>query len=124
MSAMYGAENSTGNGSAGGGPPQQGRQSLGDHGRHIQHEAEALAAAVCDTADGVQLYVAEQVEHRPLTTLGLAAGIGFVLGGGLSARLTVVVLGTATRLATAVAARALSARILGRDSTAARNTSA
>jgi len=122
---MSDAGTSKDNGSAGEHrrPPQE-SPSLADHGRQIQREAEALATTVRDTADDVQRYVAEQVEHRPLTTLGLAAGVGFVLGGGLSARLTVVLLGTATRLATAVVARELGARILGPGSTAAKPTSA
>jgi len=98
-------------------------RSLGDHGREIQHEAEALATAVRDTADDVQRFLTEQVKQRPFTTLGVAAGVGYVLGGGLSARLTIVLLGTATRLATAVAARELSARILGHDSTSAQSKS-
>ena len=119
---MSDAENSRGNGSASG--PWRQPQSLGDHGRQIQHDAQALATAVRDAADDVQCYLAEQVEQRPLTTLGVAAGVGFVLGGGLSARLTVVLLGTATRLATAVVARELSARMLRRGSTSVQQTSA
>ena len=122
---MSDAENSKGNGSASGAPRQpQEPQSLGDHARQIHHEAEALAAAVRDATDDVQRYLTAQVERRPFTTLGMAAGVGFVLGGGLSARLTVVLLGTATRLATAVAARELSARIMRHGSTSAQPTTA
>ncbi len=120
---MGDAQHSTDNGS-GNGPWQQPQEppSLGDHGRQIHHDAEVLATAVRDAADDLHRYVAEQVEQRPLMTLGLAAGAGFVLGGGLSARLTIALLGTATRLATAVAARELSTRILRRGATAAANT--
>ena len=52
---MSNAENSKGNGSASG--PQwqaQGPQSLGDHGRQIHHEAEALVAAVRGATDDVR----------------------------------------------------------------------
>jgi len=121
---MSATENAKGNGAAREPwrQPQE-AQSFGDHGRQIQHEAEALATAVQGAADDVQRYLAAQLEQRPVTTLGVAAGLGFVLGGGLSARLTVVLLGTATRLATAVVARELGARILGRGSTAAQHTS-
>jgi hypothetical protein len=122
MSAMSDPQNSKANGSASG--PMWQPRSLGDHGRQIHHEAEALATAVREAADDVQRYLTEQVQQRPVTTLGVAAGVGYVLGGGLSARLTVVLLGAATRLATAVVARELSARISRRGSTSAQSTSA
>jgi ElaB/YqjD/DUF883 family membrane-anchored ribosome-binding protein len=103
--------------------PQDSR-SLRDHGRQIQHDAEALAAAVRDATDGVQRYLTAQVEQRPFSTLGVAAGVGYVLGGGLSSRLTVVLLGAATRLVTVLAVRELGARILPRDSTSVQSKSA
>ena len=117
---MGDAEHSTDNG-CGNGPCQQPQEppTLGDHGRRIHHDAEVLAASVRDAADDVHRFVAEQVQQRPLVTLGLAAGAGFVLGGGLSARLTIALLGTATRVATAAAARELGTRILRRGPTAA-----
>jgi len=67
---------------------------------------------VREATDGIQHYLAAQVQQRPLRTLGVAAGIGYVLGGGLSARLTVFLLGAATRVATALVARELGTRIL------------
>ena len=106
-------ENSNGNG-APREPQRQPRepQSLGDHGRQIHHDAEALAVAVRDATDGVQRYLTAQVKQRPLSTLGVAAGVGYVLGGGLSARLTAMLLGAAARVATGLATRELGARIL------------
>lgn len=107
---MSDSENSKGNGAASGTEwLAQNARSLGDHGRQIQHDAETLAAAVRDAADGAQRYLTEQVAQRPYSTLGMAAGIGYVLGGGLSSRLTTLLLGAATRLAMALAARELSA---------------
>jgi ElaB/YqjD/DUF883 family membrane-anchored ribosome-binding protein len=97
-------------------------RSLGDHGRQIEHDAEALAAAVRDATAGVQRYLTAQVEQRPFSTLGVAAGVGYVLGGGLSSRLTVVLLGAATRVATALVARELGSRILQSSSASAQNT--
>ena len=97
--------------------------SLGDHGRQIQHDAEALAAAVRDATDGVQRYLTAQVEQRPFGTLGVAAGVGYVLGGGLSSRLTVVLLGAATRVATALVAREPGSRIVQSGSASAQNKS-
>jgi len=97
-------------------------RSLGDHGRQIQHDAEALAAAVRDATDGVQRCLTAQVEQRPFTTLGVAAGVGYVLGGGLSSRLTTVLLGVATRVATALVARELGSRIVQSGSASAQKS--
>ncbi len=93
------------------GTERQGPRSLGDHGREIQHDVQALVADVRDAAVDVRRYVTTQVEQRPYTTLGVAAAVGYVLGGGLRAPLTVALLGTATRLGVALAARELVARL-------------
>lgn len=98
-------------------------RALGDHARQIHHDAEALAATVRDATDGVQRYLTVQVEQRPLGTLGVAAGIGYVLGGGLSTRLTVVLLSAVTRVATALVARELGSRISQSGSASAQNKS-
>jgi hypothetical protein len=98
-------------------------RSLGDHGRDIQHDAKALAAAVRDATDSVQRCLTAQVEQRPFSTLGVAAGVGYVLGGGLRSRLTVVLLGAATRVATALIARELGEKILQSGSASAHNKS-
>ena len=108
---MSDTRHSNGPNGAPSGPERQGQRSLGDLGRQIHQDAHALAAAVQDAADDLERYLTEQVEQRPYITLGVAAGVGFVLGGGLRARLTAVVFGTATRLAMAVAARELAARL-------------
>ncbi len=87
-------------------------RALGEHGRRIQHDAEALATTFRDAGDGVQRYLTAQVEKRPLITLGMAAGAGYILGGGLSLRLTAFLLGAMTRLGTALVARELGSRLL------------
>ena len=107
---MNEAKHSNGPTGAPSGTERQGQRSLGDHGRQIQHDVHALAAAVQEASDDLERYLTEQVEQRPYTTLGVAAGVGYVLGGGLRARVTAVLLGTATRLAMALAARELAAR--------------
>ena len=119
---MSDAVSAKGNGAASGAEPQAPR-SLGDHGREIQHDAQALAAALQDATNGVQRYLTEQVEQRPFSTLGLAAGIGYALGGGLSSRLTSVALGAATRLAMALVARELGARLVQGVPASAQNKS-
>jgi ElaB/YqjD/DUF883 family membrane-anchored ribosome-binding protein len=105
--------NEAGNGTSSPIEPQlRDLRSLAEHGRQIQHDAEALAEAVRDATGGVQRYLTARVEQRPLSTLGVAAGVGYLLGGGLGSRLTGVLLGTATRVATALVAREVGARIL------------
>lgn len=86
-------------------------RALADHGRQIQHDAEALAAHVRDATNSVQDYLTKQVEQRPMTTLGVAAGLGYLLGGGLSSKLTVLFLGAATRLGAAIVAREVGSRL-------------
>lgn len=98
-------------------------RSIGEHARRIQRDATSLAAEVRDTRSDLERTLTEQMTDRPWLTLGMAAGAGYLLGGGLRSRLTVVMLGAATRLVTAIAARELGARLTGHESTPARNRS-
>jgi hypothetical protein len=91
-------------------PAADGR-SFGDHRRQINQDAHALAAAVQHATSGVEDYLTERVQSRPYVTLGVAAGVGYVLGGGLGSRLTAVLFRAATRVALAVAARELGDRL-------------
>lgn len=86
--------------------------TLGDHGRWIRHDAAALAATVEDAADGLHRQLAAHVQGHPLRTLGLAAGVGYLLGGGLGSRLTILLLGAAARVIAASAAHELGSRNL------------
>lgn len=109
---MHKTENS-GNGAAVGTQRQSLEgSSLAEYGRRIQHDARALTATVQDATTGVEGYLTAQVRRRPYGTLGLAAAAGYTLGGGLSSWLTVGVLGAATKLAMALAAREIEARLL------------
>jgi ElaB/YqjD/DUF883 family membrane-anchored ribosome-binding protein len=85
-------------------------RSAGDHARQIQHDANTLAAEVRRTTVDLERYLRDSVRHRPFTTLSVAAGVGYVLGGGLAARFTMEMLGLATRLAAALAVREIAAR--------------
>jgi hypothetical protein len=105
---MSGPDSSNGACDASPGPDAR---PLIDHYRQIHHDAHALAAAVRDATAGVEGYLTERVHRRPYVTLGVAAGVGYVLGGGLRSRLTAVLLGAATRVALAVAARELGDRL-------------
>ena len=121
MSGMRDSENSKGNGASG--PQRQPRQpqSLGDHARHIHHDAATLAAEVRGTTADLERYLTDQVQRRPYSTLGVAAGIGYILGGGLRSRLTAVLLSTATRVAMALVARELGTRLSPEAAAAAQN---
>ena len=122
---MSAAENATGpHGTPSGtGSPAHDARSIDDHCQQIYHDAQALAAAVQDAARDWDRYLTEQVEERPYATLGVAVGVGYVLGGGLRSRLTAVLLNAATRLAMAVAAREFAARLSPRASESAQTKS-
>ena len=121
---MRDTESSKGNGTVGGtDPPLQEPLSIGDRGRQIHHDASMLAADVRGKTADLERYLTDQVNRRPYSTLGVAAGIGYVLGGGLSSRLTVVLLGAATRLAAALVARELGSRIRQSGSASHQNKS-
>jgi ElaB/YqjD/DUF883 family membrane-anchored ribosome-binding protein len=83
-------------------------QQLTEAGRQIRGDAQQLVTHVSEARTEVQTYVTDMVRERPLATLGVAAGIGYLLGGGLSSRLTVLALGVGTRFAMALAAREMS----------------
>ena len=117
------AEHSNGPDGAPSGTERQGQRSLGDHCRQIHDDAHALAAAVQEATDDLERYLTEQVEQRPYAPLGVAAGVGYVLGGGLRSRLTAVLFGAATRLAVALAARELAARLSPGASASVQNKS-
>jgi len=85
--------------------------SAGDHARKIQHDATTLVGELQRTTVDLERYLTERVRHRPYVTLSVAAGVGYMIGGGLATRLTVVLLGIATRLATAVAMREVAERL-------------
>ena len=115
MSAVHETENSGNGASRGAAPPSQEAPSLSDYGRQIQHDAAALTATVQEATTGLESHLTAQVTRHPYGTLGVAAGIGYVLGGGLSSRLTVALFGAATRLAMALAARELGSRLLPKE---------
>jgi hypothetical protein len=97
------------NGAAG--PAQQDSRSIGAHARQIQHDAASLAAEVRGATADLERYVTDQVNQQPYGTLVAAVAAGYVLGGGLSSRLTLVLLGALARLGTALAAREVAARM-------------
>jgi ElaB/YqjD/DUF883 family membrane-anchored ribosome-binding protein len=87
-------------------------QHLTETGRQIRGDAQNLVSHVSEAGTELQSYVTDMVRERPLATLGVAAGIGFLLGGGLTTRLTVLALGAGTRFAFALAAKEMSAALM------------
>jgi hypothetical protein len=82
------------------------------HSRAIRSETEALFSELRAAADGIRkaLDLKARMEQRPWTTLLAAAGVGYVLGGGLLTPLTshLLRLGTRALLVPFIRAQALS----------------
>ncbi len=58
-----------------------------------------VTSSVGDLYRAADTFATEQARERPYLFLGVAAGIGFVLGGGLASRLGGTLLGVGSRLA-------------------------
>ena len=86
--------------------------------QQARDEANALVGALEEMANEAETLVQEEVNKHPYTTVAAAAGVGFVLGGGLATRLTQMLIGIAGRVAIAVAVREVS-NVLGSSDRAA-----
>jgi len=64
-----------------------GGKTITEQGRDVREQAHALSESVRDLMGEVTHEIERQMRERPYMTLGVAAGIGFVLGGGLGPRL-------------------------------------
>jgi ElaB/YqjD/DUF883 family membrane-anchored ribosome-binding protein len=69
------------------------------HIAEVRDNADDLAESFTETLDDVKHYVRKQAHQRPYTTLGVAAGVGFILGGGLTLRVGSTLLGIGARVA-------------------------
>jgi hypothetical protein len=85
--------------------------SVPQYTRRVRHDAELLAQSVQEAAGQVEKSIAESLRERPWTTLAVAAGAGFVVGGGLATRMTRVMLAMGGRLAFAMVMQELGARV-------------
>ncbi len=72
------------------------------------NSVDALQRGVLDVEEGLRSLVKKQ----PVVAVVGAAGLGYVLGGGLRSRLTAVLFGMGARLAAAVVVRELSAALI------------
>lgn len=77
----------------------------------ISTEARALGSTVETTIRDVEATLRTHMDEHPYAMLAAAAGVGYVLGGGIPSRLTSLLLGIGTRVMLEVAARDLSRRL-------------
>jgi hypothetical protein len=73
----------------------------------LRGASTAVRGAVID----IDHLLTEHVHENPARTLAVAAGLGYILGGGLRSPLTSLVFGIGSRIAIAIAARELAARL-------------
>jgi len=83
---------------ANGKSPQSARELL-DETAQLRGDIMALAETGRRTVRDWRGYVKRRVEDQPYATVFVAAGIGYVLGGGLPTSLVRVALGIGSRLA-------------------------
>jgi len=74
------------------------QHTMAQTGEQLLEDAQILTDAFTDAVRETRSLVQYQARHHPYRTLGAAAGAGFVLGGGLSVRLTRTLLGLGGRL--------------------------
>jgi hypothetical protein len=70
-----------------------------DQTRRVGNELGALADAARQALEGCRALARERLEEQPYATLAVAAGIGYVLGGGVPTTVMRLVFGVGSRLA-------------------------
>ena len=86
-------------------------QRLYEHGRQIRREAQVLTTTVEHAAEDISAFLRQQTTESPYRTLAAAAGVGFIIGGGLASRMTKVLLGVGGRVVMAMVVRELTAAL-------------
>lgn len=69
-----------------------------EHTADLKEEAQDIASSLSELTRDVTQTVSVHLEQRPYAVLGVAAAVGYVLGGGLASRITRAGLGIATRI--------------------------
>jgi len=77
--------------------------------RRVRADVEGLVSAVFEARSEWEAVLRERLTQRPYVGLATAAGLGYVLGAGLSPGLIRAAFGVGTRVAFAVMARRLAA---------------
>lgn len=88
---------------------------LMEQGRRVQQSAQTFGNSLEGLLSEAEAYVRDNLERRPYASLGAAAGAGFVVGGGLSARLLMTVAMMSTRALAFTAVQAALLRGIGGD---------
>ena len=96
MNARMDTARSAGNGGA---RPAPSARELVERSERVREDLSALAGAVRDVSRGWQALLRERLERRPYATLAVAAGVGYVLGGGVPTALVRALVGIGGRLA-------------------------
>jgi len=71
---------------------------LVEEGGRVREEFIALTGAALHLANGWQSLLRDRLERQPYATLAVAAGVGYVLGGGLPTAVVRVLIGVGGRL--------------------------
>jgi ElaB/YqjD/DUF883 family membrane-anchored ribosome-binding protein len=69
-----------------------------EHTADLKEEAQDIASSLSELTRDVTEQVSVHLEQRPYAVLGVAAAVGYVLGGGLASRITRAGIGVATRI--------------------------
>jgi len=96
MATKSDAQIKRGNGSL---PPAKSTRELVQQSERVLDDLRSLAGSARGVARGWQELLAEELERRPYATLAVAAGVGYVLGGGLPTTLIRALIGFGGRLA-------------------------
>jgi hypothetical protein len=74
-------------------------QRIQQKGQQVRREVGDLTTEVEGALGELEGVIREQLERRPYTTLAAAAGLGYVLGGGIPVALSRMMFGIGGRLA-------------------------
>lgn len=85
--------------------------------RELQGEAEALLSTLDRTSGEIEHELRDQLSKRPYAVLAAAAGVGYVLGGGLPSPLTRLLMILGGRVGFELVSRELGNRVSERFST-------
>jgi hypothetical protein len=80
-------------------------------GRHAQRDAHSFAANLDGLVSDAEALLRARLETQPYATLALAAGAGFVAGGGVTLGVVATVARLGTRMATASMLKNMLARV-------------
>lgn len=104
MASNGGPDGGTGNANRSNGAGSS-RERLRQHARAMRDEGDALAHTTRAVIDDLATLSRQQLERNPYATLGVAFAAGYVLGGGLPARLVALAVGVSGRAAATMLAR-------------------